>query len=216
MASSLRIRIGYGFKKLISAHLWASVDNVHAANVKRAQEAARKELQRRRKASFQQETATSTAILLSPSSDNSSDENIDSEMAENATAVATSSAGPGQAKRARRSSVNIVTPGLAAALDRTSMSSRQATYVLVGHDVASVNVNRMSIHQESERHQAQFVKEFKDKFSTDVPLVVYWDGKLMEDLTSKEHVDRLPMIITGEWICQLLGVPKIASGTGEA
>jgi len=38
----------------------------------------------------------------------------------------------------------------------------------------------------------------------------------MEDLTSKQHVDRLPVIITGQGISQLLGVPKIASGTGEA
>jgi len=34
---------------------------------------------------------------------------------------------------------------------------------------------------------------------------------------SKEHVDTLPVTITGECINQLLdSVPKIASGTGEA
>ena len=38
----------------------------------------------------------------------------------------------------------------------------------------------------------------------------------MEDLTTKSYVDRLTVIITGDGISHLLGVPKIASGTGEA
>ena len=38
----------------------------------------------------------------------------------------------------------------------------------------------------------------------------------MEDLTTKEHVDRLPVFISGLGVSQLLGVPKISSGTGEA
>jgi len=38
----------------------------------------------------------------------------------------------------------------------------------------------------------------------------------MEDLTSKEHIDRLPVLISGVGVEQLLGVPKLPSGTGEA
>ena len=56
----------------------------------------------------------------------------------------------------------------------------------------------------------------RSEFSTSVPLTVHWDGKLMEDLTSYEHVDRLPVLISGVGVEQLLGVPMLPSGTGEA
>lgn len=38
----------------------------------------------------------------------------------------------------------------------------------------------------------------------------------MEDLTSTEHLDRLPVLISGAEVDQLLGVPKLLSGTREA
>ena len=56
----------------------------------------------------------------------------------------------------------------------------------------------------------------RSEFSATVPLTVHWDGKLMEDLTSHQHVDRLPVLISGAGVEQLLGVPKLSSGTGEA
>jgi len=165
-------------------------------------------------------TSSSTdALTISSCSSSSSENNTDHESPEDA---AGGSPEPKRSCRLRRATVNIVTPGLAAALDRTGISSRQATFVLaeaakrLGHDVADVNVNRMSIHRQRKEHRAQFVKELKIKFPADVALVVHWDGKLMEDLTTKQHVDRLPVIVTGGGISQLLGVPKIASGTGEA
>ena len=59
-------------------------------------------------------------------------------------------------------------------------------------------------------------EEMKEKFSADVPLVVHWDGKLLKDITGNDHVDRLPVIVTGEGISKLLNVAKLSSGTGEA
>src|SRR5688572_8766660 len=38
----------------------------------------------------------------------------------------------------------------------------------------------------------------------------------MEDLTSTEHIDRLPILISGVGVKQLLGVPRLQSGTTEA
>jgi len=75
----------------------------------------------------------------------------------------------------------MITPGLAAALDRTRMSSRQATYVLaeaaksLGYEVSDVNINRMSIHRKGEKHRSRFVKELKETFTVDIPLVVHWE-----------------------------------------
>ena len=58
--------------------------------------------------------------------------------------------------------------------------------------------------------------EIMMKFSPLVPLVVHWDGKLLPDLTGHESVDWLPVVVTGNKVQQLLGVPKLASGTGQA
>ena len=38
----------------------------------------------------------------------------------------------------------------------------------------------------------------------------------MEDICKKEVVDRLPVLVSGVGVDQLLGVPKLSSGTGEA
>lgn len=54
------------------------------------------------------------------------------------------------------------------------------------------------------------------KFRVDVPLVVHWNGKLLKDLTGNDHVERLPIIVTGEGISKLFTVAKLAPGTGEA
>lgn len=45
--------------------------------------------------------------------------------------------------------------------------------------------------------------------------VVHFDGKLLPDIGSKENVDRLPVLISQYTGHQLLGVPKIESGSGE-
>ena len=45
-------------------------------------------------------------------------------------------------------------------------------------------------------------------------LVVHWDGKLLQGLTSKDLVERLTMLVFGRGTTQLLGVPKLMSGTG--
>ena len=47
-------------------------------------------------------------------------------------------------------------------------------------------------------------------------MVVYWDGKLLRDLTGNEYVDRLLIFVTGSAISQLLTVAKLSSGTGQA
>ena len=49
-----------------------------------------------------------------------------------------------------------------------------------------------------------------------VPLTIHWDGKLLEDSTGIQTVDRLLILVFGEGIDQLLAVPKMPPGTGEA
>ena len=45
---------------------------------------------------------------------------------------------------------------------------------------------------------------------------MHWDGKLLPDLTGKEKVDRLPVLVSGEGTMKLLSVPLLPSGTGTA
>ncbi|KAG0724894.1 hypothetical protein GWK47_039686 [Chionoecetes opilio] len=40
-------------------------------------------------------------------------------------------------------------------------------------------------------------QKIREEFRSGNSLVVHWDGKLVMDLTTKEHVDRLPIIISG-------------------
>jgi hypothetical protein len=117
---------------------------------------------------------------------------------------------------------NIMTPGVAAALDRTQTTSRNVTFLLsegassLGHDVGSLNISRNSIQRARATHRSTILNNIRSEFSAVVPLTVHWDGKLMEDLTSKVHVDRLPVLISGVGVEQLLGVPKLPSGTADA
>ena len=96
-----------------------------------------------------------------------------------------------------------------------------ATFVIaetcrsIGLSIGHLNVNRSSIKRKPEEYRAQFAAALKEEFSGDVPLIVHWDGKLMADLSGKVHVDRLPVIVTGFGISQLLKVSKMSGGTGE-
>jgi len=41
---------------------------------------------------------------------------------------------------------------------------------------------------------ASFIKE---TYTSNTKLTVYWGEKLMPDLTSKEHIERLPILVLG-------------------
>ena len=111
--------------------------------------------------------------------------------------------------------------GLAAALDRTKMTDRGTVFILTeaarsfGVEVAELNINRSSIARHRKRNREEFAENIKADFSADVPLVVHWDGKMVESLTTKEHVDRLPVLGSGKGVEKLLCVPKLQAGSVE-
>ena len=113
-----------------------------------------------------------------------------------------------------------MTPQLAAALDHTKMSDRKATVVIVkiaqslGHDIGNLSINHSTIKRERERCRSEIAAALKNNLSGDVPLTEHWDGKLLQDLCGKDHVDRLPIIVTGFGVCQLLKVSKMVGGKG--
>jgi len=116
---------------------------------------------------------------------------------------------------------NIMTSGLAAALDRTGVSDSNAVYIL-SEALANVSQNpthfvlsRPSVGRKRTDYRLNVVQEMKEHFHPNEPLTVHWDGKLLEDLVGKKHVDRLPILVSWHGISKLMGVPKLLSGTGE-
>ena len=120
---------------------------------------------------------------------------------------------------------NIWTSSLTAALDRTGTTDRNALFIVtetvkaLGHNPAELNISRSTLKRHREKHREKQWKIFKEIFKTKGNrYVIHWDGKLLPCLLDKtESVDRLPVLVTdilsGE--TQLLGVPSLASGTGE-
>jgi hypothetical protein len=123
-------------------------------------------------------------------------------------------------KRARPS--NIVTRELASALDRTKVSNRNATYVLtatahsLGRSPKELALSKDSVRRARRKHREAIAREVRDSFNPETVLTVHWDGKMLPDLTSKENVDRLAILVSGEGVMKLLGVPKLPNGTGES
>ena len=55
----------------------------------------------------------------------------------------------------------------------------------------------------------------KDSFMPECPLLLHWDGKLLPDIAgSKETVDRIALLVTGNGVEKLLAVAKILAGSG--
>ena len=125
----------------------------------------------------------------------------------------------------KRARINVLSPALVSALDCCKVSDRKAVYIAtaaassVGKNVAELNINRSSIRRARNLHLQTLTRDVKVKFLaelSDIPLTIHWDGKLLPDLTGKQKVDHLPIIVSGSGNDQLLAVPKLPNGTGEA
>lgn len=153
-------------------------------------------------------------VLESSTSSSSSEDTTDSEV-EGAVGKVT----PSAPKRGR---TNILTPSVLSSLDRTKISDRCAVQIIApivqasGQSIEEYSINRSSIRRYRQLHRAKLAAELKADFNPLKPMVLHWDGKLMEDLTGDLKVDRLPVIVSGSGIEQLLSVPKLSSGTGQA
>lgn len=178
-----------------------AVDMVESDRRQRAKKRKEEEQKRRKRSQEELEACSSKIVLESDSSSSETEDDIDDidydeEMKSKSRDDEVSAA----CKRAR---INILSPGLSSALDRTKISSRNATFVLsevassLGHYVNTLNINRNSIQRARASNRATRSTNLRSEFSALVPLTFHWDGKLMEDLTSHEHEDRLPVLISG-------------------
>ncbi|XP_062538671.1 uncharacterized protein LOC134206943 [Armigeres subalbatus] len=118
-----------------------------------------------------------------------------------------------------------VSQDLSMALDRGGISNAKATMIIaatassLGHPIEELNLSVSTIRRARMKIRKCVANEMKASFSSDDYWVVHWDGKLLPDLTdggSGQLVDRLPVIISGKVTEQLLGAPKIETGTGAS
>ena len=109
------------------------------------------------------------------------------------------------------------------ALDRVNLPDRASMFVLgavtksLGYELPDVTLSRSSIRRsriagrkaDGEREQLRY------KENEHGPMLLHWDGKILPDIDGKK-VDRIAVLVTENGIEQLLGIPKIRNGTGEA
>src|SRR6218665_3623795 len=122
-----------------------------------------------------------------------------------------------------RGKVAVITPEVAAALDRTNISDRKAAHVFASiaaakhfkQDVEELIISPSAIRRARMKHREAFAAEVQVAFNPKVPLVLHWDGKIMENYTGlgRERVDRLPILVSGQNVVKLLSVPKLHDST---
>lgn len=153
-----------------------------------------------------------------PEDSNTSDSDCKSDSSEDTSATELVTRNNSTRKRGRK---EIINDNLAICLDVSKLSDRNASLVLTstlkqaGCDPSLYNVNYSSVRRQRIKRREALAKNLKTDFSPDVLLTVHWDGKMLEDISGHEIVDRLPILVSGQNIDQLLAVPKLESGSGE-
>jgi len=196
----------------------AELDVTAVRKLKRRQIALDKSTKRRRRA--EEEASQSSAVAYLEDSSCSSTED-DSIVEDDYCPKATSRSSQNMLL-SEKNQKKLVTPNLSSGLDRTNVTDRAAMMIIsetaksLGHDINEFTLSVSSIRRNRRNHRKELATEILKSFSTDSPLTVHWDGKLLPDLTGSENVDRLPILVSADGKAQLLSVPKLPSGTGEA
>lgn len=101
-------------------------------------------------------------------------------------------------------------PDLSAALDRTNVSDRNATYILaamasaLGKNLDEIVLIRETIRKNRKTFREEATKKIKNSFkSSNTSLTVHWDGKLCSDLSGSDKVERTAILVTGKGIEKL-------------
>lgn len=196
-----------------------------AERIQKEQERRKKEDQRQQKG----ENATAACVdqpstsFASHSDDNQPTVEVSGESSDDDfVCTLSTSKSPEGRKRIKTSSESVVSPQLAAALDRTNVTSRKAAYILhaaastYGQDLSSMPLSASSIHRSRSQHRRKAAAQAKATFVSTGPLVIHFDGKLLPAISGgPEREDRVAILVTGYEMEKILAIPKVAQGTGE-
>lgn len=122
----------------------------------------------------------------------------------------------------RKRKLDLMTESVCCALDRTATTSRNATFIMsaavhsLSHSLNNTNISRSTIQRRRSKVRQDVSQNLKLNFEPEKVITLHWDSKLLPDVTAQEKVDRLAIIVTGVEVEQLLGVPVLNSGSGQA
>lgn len=121
---------------------------------------------------------------------------------------------PRVSARAKRN--RVVTPLVVAAVDWAKISSRKAVGVIgsalisAGHDLNDCALSRMTMHRGRNKARPQIVEALKAGMKRDAPLIIHFDGKLLPNLSGREKVERVAVLVSGGTVCLLFIDVKIS------
>lgn len=121
----------------------------------------------------------------------------------------------------KRPKINVLTSEVISALDRAGVSSRNAMFIIppilssVGISVNDTTLSYRTIQRARMVGRKDIAEGLKNDFKPHDKYVIHWDGKLLQDLVGSTTVDRISILLTAFGVEQLLGVPKIGSGSAE-
>ncbi|XP_074096012.1 uncharacterized protein LOC141525415 [Cotesia typhae] len=116
-----------------------------------------------------------------------------------------------------------MTEVLVAVLDRTKTSNRSAMHIIsavitsLGLDIDNYNISYTTIRNVRLKFRKTVAGNLKDGIQeTAQNFIVHWDGKLLPELSNQpmKKVERLPIVVSGMDVEQLLGVPALDESTG--
>ena len=156
------------------------------------------------------------------SAEHSHDEDVTNDPNEPSTSRLSSSKEKATSKLSpQRKKVKLMDKKLLASFDIAKVSNRNASLIMIptvsnlGYDPEEMRVSYSTIRRKRQEFRKEVSAALKSELKLDFPLVIHWDGKLLEDISGEEIVDRLPVLVSGNGVEQLLGVPKLNSGTGD-
>jgi len=86
----------------------------------------------------------------------------------------------------------------------------------LGHPLEGLALSRSTNRRVQIATRKDVSEADRDCFSTQSPLLLHWDMKLLSDIAgTKETIDRIAVVVTGDGVEKLLAVPKIRRGAGE-
>lgn len=98
---------------------------------------------------------------------------------------------------------------------RTASEILIATINTLGQNPEEYSVSDSLIRRARQRNGKTMAQHLKQDFETTCPLEIHCNGKLNENVTGYENVDRLSVLISGQGVDKLLGIPKLARRTGQ-
>ncbi|XP_038113187.1 uncharacterized protein LOC119767778 isoform X1 [Culex quinquefasciatus] len=85
----------------------------------------------------------------------------------------------------------------------------------MGQDPADVPISRSTISRKRKHARKAIAQKNRKEFIPADPMVVHFDGKLLENPNGSGKVERLPTLVSWDGSEKLLGTPALVKGTGE-